>query len=704
MEAAAYATIPQHLKVRPIEITPWTVIQWIKPEPVSELEERCMAALKPGDYEIYDEKLLNFLDEAREVFTRAGVSGLIRSGDLIVAVYTANGDLASASAGTYLHCVTGVLPIKFVLHRYLTDPTVGVNEGDIFYTNEARYGGIHNPDQMAFMPVFNEGELIAWTAALAHSPETGAIEPGGMPIDARMPEEEGMRLTPIRIGENYRVRRDMMDMMVNFIRRAPRMQELDTRSRVTGADRLRMRMQQIARERGNEFVRGLLRQLVVKAETAARQRVATWNDGVYRAVAFTDAVGSRTALMRAAVTAHKKGDHITFDFTGTTPENDSSYNCYPHAVAAHAAVIFYAYAFSDLPVSNGTLSVFDWVFPPGTIFSASASAAISNTPTLNCLTLGLMPQLIARMTFDSASRILIGAPNGNTTGPICVSGPNQYGVPLSETDSASLNTEGQGARTDMDGVDAYGFPWAHAGRAPDVEESETEFQFLRLFFRLRRDHGGFGMWRGGAGSEMAIAIRHVDGVRWNSRTRNAKITCAVGLFGGYPCAPTLGISVHNTNLWDKLARGDADIPNNTVDLVTQRSVEGKYVIEHPARAQRTASNGDILVHLAGGGGGYGDVLKRDPDRVMADLRADFISEWTARNVYCVEYDPQTLQVDPAATQARRAERRAERLRRSKPWKQFMAEWSARRPSAQALAYFGSWPDGVPEASPSALPR
>jgi len=304
MEAAAYATIPQHLKVRPIEITPWTVIQWIKPEPVSELEERCMAALKPGDYEIYDEKLLNFLDEAREVFTRAGVSGLIRSGDLIVAVYTANGDLASASAGTYLHCVTGVLPIKFVLHRYLTDPTVGVNEGDIFYTNEARYGGIHNPDQMAFMPVFNEGELIAWTAALAHSPETGAIEPGGMPIDARMPEEEGMRLTPIRIGENYRVRRDMMDMMVNFIRRAPRMQELDTRSRVTGADRLRMRMQQIARERGNDFVRGLLRQLVVKAETAARQRVATWNDGVYRAIAFTDAVGSRTALMRAAVTAH----------------------------------------------------------------------------------------------------------------------------------------------------------------------------------------------------------------------------------------------------------------------------------------------------------------------------------------------------------------------------------------------------------------
>src|SRR5215218_4462538 len=171
--------VPDHLRVRAIDVTPATIVQWVKPEPVSALEERCMTLLDPGDVEIYTEKLANFLDEAREIFIRSGVTSMLRSGDLIVAVYTANGDMVHASAGTYLHCVTAMLPVKFVMSRYYADPSVGVHDGDIFYANEARFGGIHNPDQMAFMPVFNNGDLIAWTAALSHQPETAAIEPGG---------------------------------------------------------------------------------------------------------------------------------------------------------------------------------------------------------------------------------------------------------------------------------------------------------------------------------------------------------------------------------------------------------------------------------------------------------------------------------------------------------------------------------------------
>ena len=108
-----------------------------------------------------------------------------------MAIYTANGDLVHASAGTYLHCVTAMMPVKFVMSRYFTDPIVGVREGDIFYANEARYGGIHNPDQMAFMPVFHDGELIAWTWALSHQPETAATEPGGMPFSASEPPRRG---------------------------------------------------------------------------------------------------------------------------------------------------------------------------------------------------------------------------------------------------------------------------------------------------------------------------------------------------------------------------------------------------------------------------------------------------------------------------------------------------------------------------------
>jgi acetophenone carboxylase len=688
--------VPEHLRVRPLTVTPSSVVGWIKPEAPSALEKRCMELLKPGDYEIFDEKIANFLDEAREIFIRSGVTSMLRSGDLIVGLYTANGDLANASAGTYLHCVTATLPVKYIMQEFYADPTVGVREGDIFYANEARFGGIHNCDQMAMMPVFHDGELIAWTAALAHQPETGAVEPGGMPLSARSRNDEGMKLTPIKIGENFKIRADMLRMMENFIGRAPRMQAVDTRARVTGADRLRVRIVELAVEKGNDFVRGLLRRLVVEAEQAARRRISTWNDGVYRSTIFIDTIGREPALVRGVLTATKRGDSIIMDFTGSSPENDSPYNCYPHIAAAHAAIYIYAYPFSDLPVSNGTLAAFEWRVPEGCLFNAGADAAISNSPTVNSLVMSLTPQVFARMMFDSPDRIQIGAPNSNNGSAIIFAGLNQYGIPVAELEATTLNTEGQGARTDMDGVHAYGFPWAHAGRSPDGEDTETEYQFLRLFFNLREDSGGFGKFQGGAGTETALVPYHVPYFFWQGLGKSSAISCSAGLFGGYPSSACPGIWVRNTNLFEKMNRGDADLPANAVQLATARTIRGDYVFENINRPTRVGMNGDVVVQFAAGGGGYGDVLLRDPAAVMADVRAGLISRWTAENVYAVRFDAETLRLDEEATQRARDEERRRRLARGKTWDAFHAEWSALRPDADALKHFGSWPDGIRE--------
>ena len=123
-------------------------------EPATEQELEDAASLRPGDYEIYSENVNLMLQEGKEVMTKMGISSMLHSGDTLVAVYTAHGDLVSAVLGTYLHSVTGQVPIKFILDRFADDPSVGVAEGDIYYCNEALYGGIHNPDQFAIMPVF----------------------------------------------------------------------------------------------------------------------------------------------------------------------------------------------------------------------------------------------------------------------------------------------------------------------------------------------------------------------------------------------------------------------------------------------------------------------------------------------------------------------------------------------------------------------
>jgi acetophenone carboxylase len=688
--------IPEYMRVTPIEISPATMVQWLKPEPVGEAERSWVEQLEPGDYEIYDEKLKNILDEAREIFVRSGVTNLLTAGDLIVAIYTANGDLANASAGTYLHCVTGCLPVKYVMHKYYSDPTVRVEAGDIFYTNEARYGGIHNPDQMAFMPVFHEGELIAWTAALAHQPETGAIEPGGMPILARSRSDEGMKLTPIKIGQDYRIKRDLLDMMVNFIDRSPRMQEIDTRARVTGADRLRVRVQELAVAKGNDFVRGLLRKLVLEAEESARRRIARWNDGIYRAVAFADTIGREPALVRGMLTATKRGDSIHMDFNGTSPENDSSYNAFPHIVAAHAAIFMFAYPFHDLPASNGTLAPFEWDIPEGCVLNAAPNAAISNSPPLCCIVMTSVTLALSKMMFDSEDRDKIGAPNGNMGSEIIFSGTSQHDMPYADLDGCTLNTEGQGARPDMDGVNAYGFPWAHAGRAPDVEFYEDEYPFLRLFYHLRQDSGGFGKWQGGLGTETAIAPRHVPTMFWSSIGKSTHISVASGLFGGYPSSASPGIWVSGTDLWEKMNRGDQDLPEDAVSVAADRALQGEYLLEHLTRLTRIGYSGDLIVQLAAGGGGYGDVLERDPDLVLNDLKNGQISNWTAKKVYQIRYEEDSMILDETATEEARDSARQTRLKRGKPWDEFISEWSKLSPNPDALKYFGTWPEGVAE--------
>ena len=70
--------------------------------------------------------------------------------------------------------------------------------------------------------------------------------------------------------------------------------------------------------------------------------------------------------------------------------------------------------------------------------------------------------------------------------------------------------------------------------------------------------------------------------------------------------------------------------------------------------------GETLVTNSGGGGGYGDPLDRDVEKVRLDALNEYISIKTARDVYGVVIDPETFAVDESATAALR-----ERLKKDK---------------------------------------
>jgi len=70
--------------------------------------------------------------------------------------------------------------------------------------------------------------------------------------------------------------------------------------------------------------------------------------------------------------------------------------------------------------------------------------------------------------------------------------------------------------------------------------------------------------------------------------------------------------------------------------------------------------GDVVLVRSAGGGGYGDPLDRDPERVAADLSDAYISPTVAHNLYGLVLD-ERQRVDAAATRARRQSLRASRV-------------------------------------------
>ena len=117
---------------------------------------------------------------------------------------------------------------------------------DGFIHNDARYGGAHNTDQSMMMPLFYQGELICWLSSTVHEGENGACEPGGMPAAAESKYDEGIKMSPFKVVENFQLKRDLVTFLQNSVR-DPKLQLEDMKVKLHAVMRLRDRMTTLLR-------------------------------------------------------------------------------------------------------------------------------------------------------------------------------------------------------------------------------------------------------------------------------------------------------------------------------------------------------------------------------------------------------------------------------------------------------------------------
>jgi len=515
-------------------------------------------------------------------------------------------------------------------------PLDTMRPGDVFFHNDVYLseGGIgHLPDLCVTVPVFDDGEVVAFVQAFGHHDDIGGAVPGSMPSGATSVFEEGLMVPPIRLWDQGVPNRAALTIMTRNSRMPESLAgDLDAEASacLMGAARLA----ELFARYGRVTVEAAFDAIVANTTATFRREIlaripeGTW---VWEDYAEHDGVDP-PRLHRQRITLTKVPDRLIIDFTGTSPQAKGPINHVGDAADGNflkkwLGPILRNLAetperMAELDVNEGIVELIEMRFPPkGTLLTPEFPAPTNARTFVILRLLGVLAGVLAK------------AVDGHM--PADQETIRYTGVYGDRTDGSSyLMREvlggGSGGRWFGDGEDTI-----HV--VPDSRNLPTEFTESRFPFRverlgLARDSGGAGRFRGGLGYEKHL--RMLEDARFMCIADRSILACW-GVRGGRAGA-SFSVTI------------DPGGPN-------ERELPG-LVDGEPVRA------GEVIRIRTTGGGGWGDPLERDPALVARDVLWEKVSREAARDDYgVVVVGPDDApEVDVDATVALRARLAQER--------------------------------------------
>lgn len=664
-------------------------------EPRSPDEERMLSGpLDDHRVNLVRGRMVSALNESFTMIEQMGAAPGAKWGDCVTAVHTLAGDLALiGERGVAGFAAVCMCPVKFVKKYWTNDPSVGVREGDGFIHNDARYGNIHNTDQSLIMPYYWQGEHICWVSTTIHEGENGATSPGGMPPDAESRFDEGLKMCPFKIVENWQIKRDILNFLQNSVR-DPKLQAEDVKVKLHAMMRMRDRLDAIAEEFGKDYLIATLRKTMEDTATEVRRRIAELPDGTVRAPSFLDSTLREHLLMKVNIALTVKGDKMTWDWRGSSPElaNRAINNAFASGMVSIVTGML-QYVWPDLPRNQGVIDPMAIVSNRNSMLDPSNDApnAMSLLPLFRQTTIPAL--IMAKFSFSVPRRYTaLAACTYNQPATFIYGGLTQH---LEQTGNfcADINGCGGGARHDRDGEHALSPCFAAMCDTGEHELAEEELPFVRLVAqKLTKDRVGHGKYRGGLGYEQMMTVRETAFWGFMTGQCGAKHVSAYGLFGGYGCPAYPLAKIKGVNVFETLATNPRQFDFDMVELMNSAKIEGaQYIVQDAGMGFEVCNEGEVYMICQGSGGGYGDVLERDPALVIKDVEEGLLSADYAAEIYHVVFDPTSLVIDEAATLAARDAERQARRQRGKPYQAFVKDWVTAGPAPE-LPYFGSWGD------------
>ena len=565
--------------------------------------------------------------------------------DYNASLYRPGGEIMAAGETYGQHVVCAGFAVKRILERFAKDE---ICPDDMFLLNDPYLAAIHNSDVYAISPIHYHNELVGWSATFVHVSDVGAMTPGGDSPDATEVFQEGIRIPGVKLVERGVLRRDVFDTITNMTRQ-PEAVGLDLKCEIAANNVAKARVQAMYEQYGPEMMNAVSAEMIHYTETVLRNRIREIPDGSWSETLTIEADG----LCRLKLTLRKKGDQLTFDFTGTDKQVSKGINLPYHGAFGFCFGAILCCLAYDLPKNDGVLRPMTVIAPEGTLVNAKYPAPMSMSTTSSGFGVGFLASsvLMQMLATSEKWRKEIVAPNASHRN--CRhSGVNQYGRYSPFINMAHGALDGNGAGISKDGVNSGGSYMS----CPNVEWMELHYPLLYLFRRHAKDSAGAGVFRGGVGVESAHMLHDAPqgklrGVAYGvAGLRNS----GHGIFGGYPGAPSLMMLLENTNVQKIM-----ETNRSPVDVLELGGSSRLLPYCNFELGQQ-----DVLYMRVASGGGYGDPLERDPDLVYKDVINGLVSRDAARAIYGVVLDKAAGGVDSAATRELRNALRERELKES----------------------------------------
>ena len=516
-------------------------------------------------------------------------------------------------------------------------PIAEMVPGDVFFHNDVYLseGGIgHLPDLCVTVPVFYEGEVVAFVQAFGHHDDIGGAVPGSMPSSATSVFEEGLMVPPIRLWAAGVPNEAALKIMTRNSR-MPESLAADLDAECSACLMGARRLGELFARYGRTDVEAAFEAILAATTSVFRTEILSKiPDGEYVWEDYAEHDGvdepklhtQRITLTKLSAGDGVSGARLILDFNGTSPQARGPINhCGDYSdgvfLAKWLAPILRNLADSpermaQLDVNEGVVPLIEMRFPPpGTLLTPIFPAPTNARTFVILRLLGVLAGVLAkavdgRMPADQETIRYTGVYGDDATG-------RPYLM-------REVLGGGSGGRYYADGEDTI-----HV--VPDSRNLPTEFTEARFPFLVERlglavDSGGPGRYRGGLGYEKHI--RMLIDAHFMSIADRSILACW-GVKGG-KAGRSFSVTI------------DPGGPR-------EREVDALADAE-PVRA------GEVIRIRTTGGGGWGNPLDRPTADVLRDVRWGKVSASGALHDYGVvlvgvgDY----LTVDEPATAAARA--------------------------------------------------